>query len=85
MAHTFGGVVLMGVDEDKQGLNRLSGVPAAERNRLVSMCWSQLTPPFSPEIIPIKLNHDDRYILATVINTDYIRRPVMLNKGNKVL
>ena len=85
MAHTFGRVVLMGVDEDKQGLNRLSGVPAAERNRLVSMCWSQLTPPFSPEIIPIKLNHDDRYILATVINTDYIRRPVMLNKGNKVL
>lgn len=85
LANTFGGVVLVGVDEDKQGLDRLTGVPAAERNRLVSMCWSQLTPPYSPEIIPIKLDHDDRYILAIVINTDYIRRPVMLNKGNKVL
>lgn len=85
LANTFGGVVLVGVDEDKQGLDRLTGVPAAERNRLVSMCWSQLTPPFSPDIIPIKLDHDDRYILAIIINTDYIRRPVMLNKGNKVL
>jgi hypothetical protein len=85
LANTFGGVILIGVDEDKQGLDRITGVKAAERNRLVSMCWSQLTPPFDPEIIPIKLDHDDLYILAVVIDTGYIRRPVMLNQGNKVL
>jgi predicted HTH transcriptional regulator len=58
LANTFGGVVLIGVDEAKQGLDRLTGVPAVERTRLVSLCWSQLTPPFSPEIIPMSLGHD---------------------------
>lgn len=85
LGNTFGGVVFIGVDEDKQGLDRLTGVPADQRTRLVSMCWSQLTPPFSPEIIPISLGYDDLYVLAVVINTDYIRRPVMLSQGNKVL
>jgi hypothetical protein len=85
LGNTFGGVVLVGVDEDKQGLDRLIGVPADQRTRLVSMCWSQLTPPFSPDIIPVSLGHDDLYILAVVIDTDYIRRPVMLNQGNKIL
>lgn len=85
LANTFGGVVLVGVDEDKQGLDRLTGIPATERTRLVSWCWSRLTPPFSPEIIPISLGHDDLYVLAVVINTDYIRRPVMINQGNRVL
>jgi hypothetical protein len=85
LANTFSGVVLVGIDEDKQGLDRLTGVYAADRARLVSLCWSQLTPPFSPEIIPISLGHGDLYVLAVVINTDYIRRPIMLNQGNKVL
>lgn len=85
LANTFGGVVLIGVDEKQHGLDRLSGVPATERTRLVSLCWSQLTPPCSPEIIPISLGHDDLYVLAVVINTDYVRRPVMLNQGNRIL
>jgi hypothetical protein len=85
LANTFGGVVLIGVDETKQGTDRLTGVPAVERTRLVSMCWSRLTPPFSPEIIPISLGHDDLYVLAVDINTDYIRRPVMLSRENKIL
>lgn len=84
LANTFGGVVLVGVDETKQGLDRLTGVLATERDKLVSWCWSRLTPPFSPEIIPISLGHDDLYVLAVVINTDYIRRPVMINADNKV-
>ncbi len=85
LANTFGGVVLVGVDETRQGADRLTGVPAAERARLVSLCWSQLTPPFNPEIIPISLGHDDLYVLAVVVNTDYIRRPIMLNQGNRIL
>ena len=85
LANTFGGVVLVGVDEDKQGLDRLTGVPATERTKLVSLCWSQFTPPFSPEIVPISLGHDDLYVLAVVVNTDYIRRPIMLNQGNRIL
>jgi hypothetical protein len=85
LANTFGGVVLVGVDEEKRGLDRLVGVSASERARLVSLCWSQLTPPFSPEIVPISLGSDELYILAVVVNTDYVRRPIMLNQGNKIL
>jgi len=85
LANTFGGVVLVGVDEDKQGLDRLTGVSGNERTRLVSWCWSRLTPPFSPEIIPVSLGHDNLYVLVVVINIDYVRRPVMINKGNRVL
>ena len=50
----------------------------------MSWCWSRLTPPFNPEIIPISLGHGDLYVLAVVINTDYIRLPVMINTDNKV-
>jgi hypothetical protein len=85
LANTFGGVVLIGVDEDKQGVDRLTGVDASSRDKLVSYCWNQLTPPFSPEIVPISLGSDDLYILVVIIDTDYIRRPVMINQGNKVL
>ena len=84
LANTFGGVVLVGVDEDKQGPDRLTGIPSTDRTRLVSWCWSRLTPPFSPEVIPVSLGHDDLYVLAVVINTDYIRRPVMISQGNRV-
>ena len=48
------------------------------------MCWDQLVPPFSPAIIPIKLGQGDRYVLAVVIDPDYVRRPVMLTQGNKI-
>lgn len=85
LANTFGGVVLVGVDEAKQGLDRLTGVGARERDRLVSLCWSQLVPPFSPEIIPIKLDQPGLFVFAVVIDSDYARRPIMLTQGNKVV
>ena len=85
MANTFGGVVLVGVDESKNGIDRLTGVEAKERDRLSRMCWDKLVPPFNPEIIPIELDSGNRIVLAVMINPDYIRRPVMIAQGNKVL
>ena len=84
LANTFGGVVLVGVDETKQGLDRLTGVDAGERDRLSRMCWDKLIPPYDPEIIPIRLDQGDKYVLAVVVDADYVRRPVMLSQGNKV-
>lgn len=84
LANTFGGVVLIGVDEDKQGADRLTGVDSSERDRLARMCWDKLVPPYSPEIIPIKLDADDKYVLAVLIDPDYARRPVMVTQGNKI-
>jgi hypothetical protein len=42
-------------------------------------------PPFSPDIVPIRLNQSDKYILTVIVDPDYARRPVMLTQGNKVL
>lgn len=85
LANTFGGVVLIGVDEDKAGLGRIVGVAAAERDRLARMCWDRLVPPFSPDIIPIELGGNGKYVLAVLIDPGYVRRPVMLTQGNKIL
>ncbi len=85
LANTFGGVVLVGVDEDKQGLDRLTGVDDAERDRLARMCWDKLVPPFNPDMVPIRLGEGGKLVLAVIINPDYARRPVMLTQGNKIL
>ncbi len=67
LANTFGGTVLVGVDEDQPlGPGRLTGVPGAERDRLSRMCWDRLAPPFGPEIIPVPLAQADRYVLVVV-------------------
>jgi hypothetical protein len=84
LANTFGGVVLIGVDEDKQGADRLTGVDSSERDRLARMCWDKLVPPYSPEIIPIKLDPDDKHVLAVLVDSDYARRPVMVTQGKKI-
>ena len=42
LANTFGGVVLIGVDEGKQGADRLCGVEGSARDRLARMCWDTL-------------------------------------------
>jgi len=85
LANTFGGVVLIGVDETKQGTGKLTGVDAGERDRLARLCWDQLVPPFNPQIIPIRLDPSDKYVLAVVVDPEHTRRPVMLTQGNKVL
>ncbi len=85
LANTFGGVVLVGVDEDKQGLERLTGVDDAERDRLARMCWDKLVPPFSPDMVPIRLGEGGKLVLAVIVDPDYARRPVMLTQGNKIL
>lgn len=85
LANTFGGVVLVGVDEAKHGTDRLTGVAAGERDRLARMCWDKLVPPYSPEISTVKLDASDKYVLVVLINLDYARRPIMLTQGNKIL
>ncbi len=84
LANTFGGVVLIGVDEGKQGADRLCGVESSARDRLARMCWDTLVPPYSPEIVPIKLVPSEKYVLAVHVDPAYARRPVMVSQGNKV-
>jgi hypothetical protein len=60
------------------------GVDASARDRLARMCWDTLVPPYSPEIIPIRPDPADKYVLAVLVDPDYARRPVMLSQGNKI-
>jgi Putative DNA-binding domain len=84
LANTFGGVILVGVDETKTGLDRLTGVDASERDRLSRMCWDKLVPPFDPEIVPIKLGDTGKFALVIIVDPEDVRRPVMLTQGNKI-
>lgn len=73
-ANTSGGVVVIGI-EDKT--NRVVGIPATAATDLSNTCWAQLDPPFSPEIIPFRI--DSKKILLVRVHLEDVRRPVFVN------
>lgn len=86
LANTFGGIVLVGVDEGQPpGPARLTGVPGGDRDRLSRMCWDRLVPPFGPEIIPVPLTQADTYVLVVAVDPYNATRPVMVSQGNRFL
>lgn len=84
LANTFGGVILVGVDEKQQGLDRLTGVGPKEHDRLARMCWDKLVPPYDPEIVPVRLDTADKYVLVVLVDPERVRRPVMVSQGKKI-
>lgn len=82
MANTLGGVVLVGVPESKtaKGLpDAPVGVPLGERDRLASQCFAKLEPPFEPEIVPVRLEGSDLYVLVVRIASGMAQPPVVLD------
>src|SRR4051794_783577 len=51
LANTYGGLLLIGVEDDKTAC----GVPITERARLINLCHGRLEPPFTPEVIPVEV------------------------------
>lgn len=82
MANTLGGVVLLGVPE-KRGTNGLPdapvGVPLGERDRLASQCFAKLEPPFEPEIVPVRLDGSNLYVLVVRVDPARVQPPVVLD------
>lgn len=83
MANTFGGVILVGVDEDRTdgalgypGSDGIVGVEPKERGRLVSKCYSLLVPPYSPEVVSVDVG-EGRVVLVVRVDTRVAQRPVM--------
>jgi hypothetical protein len=84
MANTFGGVIVVGVREDRSKgpawgyPGNVVGVDPTCRDRLASFCSSRLTPPYDPEIVAVDVG-DDRVVLIVRVDTDVAPRPLMFN------
>jgi hypothetical protein len=84
MANTWGGLILVGVDEQRDkgtgfgapGPDGIVGVRAADRSRLANMCSAQLVPPFDPQIHAIEIP-GDAVVLAVTVYSEIAPRPVM--------
>lgn len=85
MANTFGGVLIVGMDEssaeedrgfDIPGANGLVGVDPGAKEKLAGWCSNRLEPPFDPEIVSVRLPND-RAILVVRIDEDLAPRPVV--------
>ena len=84
MANNVGGVVLVGVDEDKVGAERLVGVNPSERDRLKDMCISHLVPPYCPDMHAVEVNDQGEVVLVLFVDPDNARRPVMVVGSGKI-
>jgi hypothetical protein len=91
MANTFGGVLIVGMDEaDRRGSQGfgapgpegLIGVEVKERARLAGFCSSRLVPPYDPEITAVELPSAN-VALVVRVDADIAPRPLMLN--NRIL
>lgn len=88
MANTFGGIILVGIDEDRNrtdaggfgapGPDGLIGVPPKDRTRLAAFCASRLVPPFDPEINSVELGNG-QVVLVVRVDPDVVPRPLMTN------
>jgi Putative DNA-binding domain len=82
MANTLGGVLLIGVPAKKaaKGLPDVPlGVALEVSERLTSQCFAKLEPPFEPEIIPVRLDNSDRYVLIVRVNPGQGQSPVVMD------
>ena len=68
MANTFGGVILIGIQEDDEGkpILPLKGIPfgRGHEERVTNIVLDNITPPVLPETIPIRDASGDRVIIV---------------------
>ena len=70
MANSYGGIVLVGVADDRS----LVGVPEAEQVSIVNACHDTLEPPWQPEVIALQAPGPEPLFLL-VLRVDHERAP----------
>ena len=73
MANSYGGVILVGVSDQRA----LVGVEEGTLVQIVNACHDSLEPPWQPEIIPLGLG-DGRFVLVVRVDASRTPRPVLL-------
>jgi hypothetical protein len=79
LANTAGGVVLVGVAEDKRGIDRLVGVPLKENDSISVHLRDVLGADATPEQISVRKPDTDRCIVVLRINAETVRHPVVVS------
>jgi hypothetical protein len=79
MANSYGGLILVGVT-DKNGPDRLVGVPETTITQIVNACHEKLEPPWQPEIIPVPFSGDGGTLVLVVrVDADRAPRPILID------
>jgi hypothetical protein len=81
LANTYGGLLLVGVDEGDRGVpSEIRGVPLGEKEKLVNQMGTGFDPPWSPEVIEVPCNEQgDKVVLVVRIDRATVPRPIVLN------
>jgi hypothetical protein len=75
MANTYGGILLVGVDEG----SGVVGVPKSEITSIVNGCYERLEPPWQPEIIPLQLRDGSgKYVVVIRVDHTVAPRPLLV-------
>ena len=77
-ANTHGGLIIVGV-KDEIVPNRVVGVAETELTKISNACSDLLDPPFTPEIIPLRLpGPDPKFLLLIRVYPEKTTRPVAI-------
>lgn len=75
MANSYGGIVLVGVADDRS----LVGVPEAEQVSIVNTCHDTLEPPWQPEVIALQVpGPESLFLLVLRIDHERAPRPILV-------
>jgi hypothetical protein len=75
MANSYGGVILVGVSDQRD----LVGVPEEAVVQIVNACHESLEPPWQPEIIPVEIPETGgKRVLVLRVDISQAPRPVLL-------
>jgi hypothetical protein len=78
MANSYGGLILVGVEEQTTG-ERVVGAPAKTLEQIANSCQNSLEPPWAPEIISVPLpDNNDRYVFVIRVHTNKAPRPILM-------
>ena len=75
-ANTHGGLIIVGVKDDP-GPDRIVGVPETELVKISNSCIEYLDPPFTPEIISLRIPGEEaKFLLLIRVYPERSTRPV---------